>query len=187
MPPRLEVAPRAVAGRAPVPRFGPRIADWSSTRAQVRNFLEGLLWIALATFIVWYGNGRESLVAVVQDAEQVYARYLVAWAVGVCINTAIFLYIAVFLPLVRGDKREWEQTAPWAIPTASLVGVLCFVCFTIGIWPAYRWLSLPVTIALFFGAVFFIGLFPGGKKKEAPAMLQEEEQEAAELLADAQR
>ena len=119
-----------------MPRFGPRIADRSSTRAQVRNFLEGLLWIALATFIVWYGNGRESLVAVVQDAEQVYARYLVAWAVGVCINTAIFLYIAVFVPLVRGDKREWEQTAPWAIPTASLVGVLCFVCFTIGMWLA---------------------------------------------------
>ena len=60
-----------------------------------------------------------------------------------------------------------QASAPWAIPTASVVGVACFAFFIVGVWPSYGWLAPVVAVVLFFGAVFAIGLVPGGGRSAA--------------------
>ena len=60
-----------------------------------------------------------------------------------------------------------QASAPWAIPTASVVGVACFAFFIVGVWPSYGWLAPVVAVVLFFGAVFAIGLVPGDGRSAA--------------------
>ena len=60
---------------------------------------------------------------------------------GVGVNACIFAYIAGVKPYVLGDRRDWEVASPWAIPTASAIGVVCFFLFIIGLWPSYGLLS----------------------------------------------
>ena len=71
-------------------------------------------------------------------------------------------------PPPRPPARPHAQaSAPWAIPTASVVGVACFAFFIVGVWPSYGWLAPVVAVVLFFGAVFAIGLVPGGGRSAA--------------------
>jgi hypothetical protein len=44
------------------------------------------------------------------------------------VNTCIFLYLAVWVTMIR-KRDDWEAAAPWAIPSATVCAiVMCFMC-----------------------------------------------------------
>jgi hypothetical protein len=44
------------------------------------------------------------------------------------VNTAIFLYLAVWVTMMV-KRDDWEVAVPWAIPSATICGiVMCFMC-----------------------------------------------------------
>lgn len=41
------------------------------------------------------------------------------------VNVVILAYLTVWLPHVRGIKVSWNVYSPRAIPTATVVGLIC--------------------------------------------------------------
>ncbi|KAI9188306.1 hypothetical protein H9P43_002697 [Blastocladiella emersonii ATCC 22665] len=82
------------------------------------------------------------------------AAYMALTAMS--LSVGVFLYLAVYLPYVVGQKVDfshWQRAAPRAIPFASACGVAAFVATCVAVWPIYHVLAVPLIALLFIGFV----------------------------------
>ena len=62
------------AGVLSRPRSTSTLGPHKAARRQVRNFVEGLMWIAVSLTVVMYGDGKEPLYELIKDADRVHQR-----------------------------------------------------------------------------------------------------------------
>ncbi|UPQ98807.1 hypothetical protein HOP50_03g21130 [Chloropicon primus] len=122
-------------------------------RERVRNKVEGLLWVVVSAFILWYGDGKRNFVAVVATDERIARNWLAACGVSFALNTCIYLYLTIWLGAVKGSKEDWNISSPYAIPAGTVLGIFTFFSFTIAVWPVWFLLSPLVAFALLLGFV----------------------------------
>ena len=131
--------------------------DLGSIVESVREALEALLWVAGAVGLVAYGDGEKDLVRILAlGDERVGGVPSSVAVVSFLLNVLVFAYLALFLPYARGDRRPWDEAAPWAVPVGTLCGATTFVSLTWALLPIYGWFTPLVVVVLFLG--FMLGL-----------------------------
>ena len=140
--------------------------DVHSWLDRVRDTVESAVWIFGAIGVVLYGDGHKDLVHILMHDERIGGVSLSVAIVSFTLNVVIFLYLAFFLPRVRGEKRPWEEAAPWAIPLGTLCGIITFVFLNLALLPVYHWFTPLVTVVLFLGFMLVLCYIPPLTKDE---------------------
>jgi hypothetical protein len=61
----------------------------------------------------------------------------------------IAFYLTFWLPMVMKITIPWEIYCPRMIPTATFLGVVCFITLIVAFWPVWGFFS-PLFIMIFF-------------------------------------
>jgi len=70
------------------------------------------------------------------------------------------LYSIVWLPYVQRISVPFEQYAPHLGAVAGGAGVAAFVLFTVGLWPAFGWLTPLVITSQAMGCMMALHFLP---------------------------
>lgn len=124
-----------------------------SSAALWRYRLENLLWIASATFIIYYGDFRSNLFALLVSDPRIHRTPFNIGLACVVMDLGIFLYLAVRLSYTGRIDERLEIAAPGAIPAATMVGLAAFILFSYALWPIWSFLTLPMLFTLFMALV----------------------------------
>jgi hypothetical protein len=77
-------------------------------------------------------------------------------AMGMGIQTVLFLYLTFYLPIFKRlhDSSAWDVYCPRVIPTITIVGILTFLIAIRAIWPVYGFFAPIILIIQMFGILF---------------------------------
>jgi hypothetical protein len=90
-------------------------------------------------------------------------RNLLAIAfLGVGINTALLLYLVVYLPKIKklSDSSAWSVYCPRVIPTMTGVGIATFFIFVRALWPVWGFLAPLIFGTQVMGLLFGLHFVP---------------------------
>jgi hypothetical protein len=90
-------------------------------------------------------------------------RNLLATAfLGVGINTALLLYLVVYLPKIKklSDSSAWSVYCPRVIPTMTGVGIATFFIFVRALWPVWGFLAPLIFGTQVMGLLFGLHFVP---------------------------
>ncbi|KAG9404569.1 hypothetical protein AC1031_004772 [Aphanomyces cochlioides] len=125
-------------------------AEWVSTK------IHAFLWIVGAASLAYF---LDVFRVAFRDA-RVHRIYFNIGLVCFGINCCITMYLAVWLPYVKKIDLEWSVYCPRMIPTATVVGLLCALMFTIGLWPVWGFFTPGILFVLFLGALMTAHFLP---------------------------
>ncbi|KAF0700995.1 Aste57867_8441 [Aphanomyces stellatus] len=128
----------------------PTRAEWISTK------LHALLWVLGAGSLVYT---LDVFRVAFRDA-RVHRVYFNIGLVCFGINCCITLYLAVWLPYIKKIDLEWSVYCPRMVPTATAVGLLCALTFTIGLWPVWGLFTPGILFVLFLGSLMTAHFLP---------------------------
>ncbi|KAH9104546.1 hypothetical protein LEN26_015008 [Aphanomyces euteiches] len=125
-------------------------AEWVSTK------IHAVLWIVGAASLAYF---LDVFRVAFRDA-RVHRIYFNIGLVCFGINCCITMYLAVWLPYVKKINLEWSVYCPRMIPTATVVGLLCALMLTIGLWPVWGFFTPGILFVLFLGALMTAHFLP---------------------------
>lgn len=128
----------------------------SPPHAPWRQRLENLLWIASAAFIVYYGDFRTNLVALLATDPRILRVSFNLGLACLILNLGILLYLVLRLQTVKKAEERLEIVAPCAVPAAAIIGLAAFILFSYALWPIWRLLTLPMLFTLFMALVVVV-------------------------------
>ena len=81
---------------------------------------------------------------------------------GLGVNTALFLYLSVYLPRVKGlgNSSAWSVYCPRVIPSMATVGILTVLILIRATWPVWGFLAPLILGIQFMGALMFLHFIP---------------------------
>jgi hypothetical protein len=81
---------------------------------------------------------------------------------GVGINTALVLYLVVYLPKIKklSDSSAWSVYCPRVIPTMTGVGISTFLIFVRALWPVWGFLAPLIFGTQIMGLLFGLHFIP---------------------------
>ncbi|BBN01534.1 hypothetical protein MPTK1_2g08160 [Marchantia polymorpha subsp. ruderalis] len=129
-----------------------------------RRVVENSLWLSAASYILYYGDSHSNFFTVLTSNPRIVRRPFFVGLICVGINTLIFFYLAVWLRHVKKKDDDWEEIAPGAIPTATILGVAAFLMFIFALWPVWGFLTIPLLVTLFMAFVIISPYLPPYKK-----------------------
>ena len=89
-----------------------------------------------------------------------YRGFIFIGCAALAVVLTVAFYCVVWVRRVQGSQWPWEIVAPGMIETATAGGVVAFVSFTIGLWPAYGMLTPLVTAAIGMGGAMSLHFLP---------------------------
>lgn len=83
-------------------------------------------------------------------------------ALGLGIVASLTLYLAVYLPKVKGlvDSSAWSVYCPRVIPTMAAVGVTTYLIFLRATWPVWGFLAPLISGTQFMGLLMSLHFVP---------------------------
>mmetsp|Transcript_44427 Transcript_44427/g.114966 ORF Transcript_44427/g.114966 Transcript_44427/m.114966 type:complete len:188 (-) Transcript_44427:117-680(-) len=166
---------RSAAGSAPHRPLagGPEGSTSQSSRAEslkeLRNKIEAVAWVLAAAGVAVYGDGEADMLHIVLHHASVKRDWLFFGLAMVGVNVAIFLYLAVWLNVVRGVAGEWEEAAPMAIPIGTCAGLIACFAFMVALWPIWSFLTPILLFVLFMGFIMSAHFWPSFGSRPACA------------------
>ncbi|GAB2300355.1 hypothetical protein Dimus_034394 [Dionaea muscipula] len=133
----------------------PLSSSSSVPRARARTwveFMENLLWIASAAFIIYFGDRHSNLIYILWHDNRIKRTSLYLGLVGVLSNGAYFFYMCISTSGVRKYNEKWDAIGDSALPFVSL-GLISFCLFTFALWPIWSFLTLPLVFTLFMASM----------------------------------
>jgi len=119
----------------------------SERRGYLRRKVEAILWTSSMCGVLWYGDKDRNFFTMLLHNVHLNRDYLyIAYAL-LGVITLIFLYLSIYVTHVR-KRNDWEAAEPWAIPTASLLGVVLTFMFMAALWPVYGLLTPVIQVRL---------------------------------------
>ena len=78
------------------------------------------------------------------------------------VNTALFLYLSVYLPRVKGlsNSSAWSVYCPRVIPSMVTIGILTVLIFIRATWPVWGFLAPLILGIQFMGALMLLHFIP---------------------------
>ena len=156
-PPSLSASSSAAADTTTVP---PR----RTTTEQITDKCVAVIWVVVAALVFHYTNSahvysltttttptttpNDTPNATTTGSANVILLQLVA--IGLGINTVLFLYLLLYLPYVKGlpcDSSAWEVYCPRVIPTMTLVGLCVAIVLIRATYPVWGFLA-PLIIGI---------------------------------------
>lgn len=118
-----------------------------------RHRLENLLWIASAAFIIYYGDFRSNLIALLVSDARIRRTPFNLGLACVVVDLSICLYLVFRLRFTDRMEERLEIVAPGAIPAATMIGLAAYILFSVALWPIWSFLTLPMLFTLFMALV----------------------------------
>ncbi|CAM6027781.1 unnamed protein product [Sphagnum balticum] len=131
---------------------------------------ENFLWIAAATFAIYYGDSEKHLFHVLFYDPRIRRIPFNLGLVCLAINAVIFAYLAVWLRHIIKTEEKWELIAPAAIPSATLIGLTACLLFSIALWPIWGILTLPLLFTLFMAFVVISPYLPPYSRSDGESL-----------------
>lgn len=72
----------------------------------------------------------------------------------------VAFYCVVWVRRVQGSQWPWAISAPGMVETATAAGVVSYLSFVVGLWPAYGLLTPLVMGVCFMGAAMTLHFIP---------------------------
>ncbi|CAD8176399.1 unnamed protein product [Paramecium octaurelia] len=117
--------------------------EWLWVKAQA------VMWISAATGIVYYSNFFKQLFHN-QNINELFLTFALLF-IGMSISLS--LYVAFYLPFIKGVTEDIETYNPKAIQLGAFAGFMSFITLTIAIWPVFGWWSFPMLFAMLLGFI----------------------------------
>ena len=144
------------------PDYGSNL-EASVTRSRAERLtdkLTALAWIILAIVVARWTNFYHAVFQS-EEANRIMMRLA---ACGLGIITSLFLYLAVYLPRVKGitDSSAWPIYCPKVIPTMTAVSIVTYLFALRGMWPVFGFLSPLIFGTQLMGAFMALHFIPAG-------------------------
>lgn len=123
--------------------------------------LQALFFVALASIVAYYGNGEMDLLSLVlHGPSSLVQRSLLNIAlISTGCNLALFLYLCIWLDLVRGIKDPLNSVK-WAAPAGASTLALALIFYILGLWPALGIFTIPIVIVELYGIIIAVHFAP---------------------------
>jgi hypothetical protein len=122
----------------------------------ISSKIHGALWVAGAVLTLYLTR----VWSVALHDERVARGWLDLGLGGLGVDVACLLYLTVYLPYVARVHLSWDVYCPNVIPLATAAGVVAALGFTVGLWPVYGLLTVPILSVLFMGALMSTHFLP---------------------------
>lgn len=83
------------------------------------------------------------------------------------LNTAVMLLVTSWstgafcaLVLERIFGVDYEKKVPWAVPLATITGLIGFTLLWMSVWPVWRWMTFIIMPSLFMGFIVALIFIP---------------------------
>jgi len=119
--------------------------------------IEAVLWMVAAMSIIYL---TDFLYIIVED-HRIWRPVFYAGMFGIGLNLAIGLYLAYYLPYMKGiSTDDWDTVSPYAIPIATVSAILGFIAVIIGLWPVWHIFTIPMIFIIFMGTIMSTHFLP---------------------------
>ena len=72
----------------------------------------------------------------------------------------IMFYCVIWITRIQGSTWPWQVVAPGMVELATFSAIISILSFTIGLWPAYGFLTPLVVFTLFLGGAMTFHFVP---------------------------
>jgi len=120
------------------------------------------LWLFAAGLVIYYSDFVSAVIVSPMGGGGGSDLNLTCYWIGIALlstNFCIFYYLVVHLSWFRGVKSDdWDSYIPYAVPvaTASFVGAALFL--SLGLWPQYGVLTVPILSTVFMGFIVLVSM-----------------------------
>mmetsp|Transcript_33749 Transcript_33749/g.99429 ORF Transcript_33749/g.99429 Transcript_33749/m.99429 type:complete len:186 (+) Transcript_33749:46-603(+) len=117
-----------------------------------------LVWVVTAAIVIKLSNTP----SVFLYDKRVIRPLLHAALVLIGINTVLVIYLAIYLPKIKGiqDSSAWDVYCPRVVPSMALFGVVAAILLIRCTWPVWGFLSPLILGAEALGALFALHFVP---------------------------
>jgi len=131
-----------------------------SIRLKKRTKWEIIAWLSVGAVLMWYGDGKRWFLDAVLRDPRVYKRPLFVGTICCITNFFIFLYLCVWVRHVQRSLEDFEIVAPGAVPTATILGFLAFILFSVALWPVWNVFIVPILYVFFMDLLMISPILP---------------------------
>lgn len=110
--------------------------------------------------LLYWGNGERSTYSLLTQPSAVRWGYLAGALACVGVNAGTFMYVQLYLRLVKGVHEDPELSTPWALPMASGSAILAWVLFCIAGWSVWGYFTPLVMSVETVGLVMCLHFVP---------------------------
>ena len=120
--------------------------------------INAVVWVITAVVVAKLSNTPRVLLS----DERVIRPLLHAALVLMAINTLLVLYLAIYLPRIKGikDSSAWDVYCPRVIPSMTMFGVVAAIWLIRCTWPVWGFLAPLILGTEFMGALFSLHFIP---------------------------
>ena len=117
-----------------------------------------VIWVVTAAIVIKLSNTP----SVFLHDERVIRPLLRAALVLIGINTALVLYLAIYLPKIKGiqDSSAWDVYCPRVVPSMTTCALLAAILLVRCTWPVWGFLSPLILGTEALGALFTLHFVP---------------------------
>jgi len=122
--------------------------------------LSNLLWLGAASFVIYQMEFFDvALLSPLRGENHLNAPFYVFGLILLMINFCIFYYLVVHLSWNRGVKsEEWDTYIPHAVPAATASFVGAALSLSVGLWPRWGVLTVPILSTVFMGFIVVVSM-----------------------------
>lgn len=131
--------------------------------------IDTVFWIIAAFLTLYYSD----LITVLKVDHRVNIKYFYASLAMTSIPIAIACYLILYLSIMKNvHSDDWEISAPYAIPVATISTVAAGILWNVSLWDVYSFYTPLILFLLFMGLIMTISILPpwNAEKKRMPYM-----------------
>ncbi|CAN0154040.1 unnamed protein product [Discosporangium mesarthrocarpum] len=128
----------------------------SQLAERISNKLHAAFWVVAGGAVAYHTD----FVRVLVEDERVDRLWFNVGVVCFSINVVIMLYLTIWLPHIMGIKISWNVHSPRAIPTATVLGLICALTLNISLWGVWGFLTPLILFAVFISCLFSLHFVP---------------------------
>eukprot|EP00475_Leptophrys_vorax_P032129 TRINITY_DN4928_c0_g1_i1.p1 TRINITY_DN4928_c0_g1~~TRINITY_DN4928_c0_g1_i1.p1 ORF type:complete len:207 (-),score=8.12 TRINITY_DN4928_c0_g1_i1:17-637(-) len=134
-----------------------------------RSRVESALWLLATVAILVYGDGKRHFLEAVLRDPRVHKQPFFVACLCVLVNTCVVAYLA-FVRFVWRNLKHFDEAAPGANATVTLLSIMAFILFSTALWPVWGLPILPMLWSFFMSLVVVFSLVPQHAPKSAEDM-----------------
>ncbi|CAM9211362.1 unnamed protein product [Choristocarpus tenellus] len=128
----------------------------SQLAERISNKLHAAFWVILGVFVVY----QTDFVKVILEDERINRLWFNVGVLCFGVNIVIMAYLTIWLPHVKGVKVSWNVYSPRAIPTTTVLGLICALTLNVSLWGVWGFLTPLILFAVFISCLFSLHFIP---------------------------
>lgn len=119
--------------------------------------LDTIAWIIGSFVAIYYSE----IITALQVDYRISGTYFHIAFGSTTATFLIFMYIIIWVNYIKGiDSNNWEKDTPYAIPLATIMGIVSGVFWNIALWPVYSYWTPGLVFVIFMGFVMTASILP---------------------------